>query len=864
MLRLRLLGSRELERTDQGDTNAVFAQPKRFALLAYMACRADHFHRRDTLLAVFWPELDTFAARRALRNALYQLRLALGLDVFVSRGDDELMVDRAKLWCDVPALGVALTDARYDEAVALYRGELLEGVHVSGVGEEFETWLVQERAQAHERVLRALENLCRQHEAAGELAAAAQDAMRATQLAPFDESWVRRAVVALHASGDRGGAFTLFDSFARRLGEEFDATPNTETVALVDRLRLGAEPIPLASVAATPPIAPTPLAPAPEPPIVPPSSPAAPHQRRRSRYAYISIAVVALLLLASGSYFFARGKTRPALRRRVIVTVFANRTGDTTLDPIADMMIDWVTRSLLTTRVVDVVDPRALYTRGRDSAGRPVDAVLLARHNGANIIIDGSYYRSGDSLLFTANLLDATGHVLRSVGPLSTSISTPAAGVEATRVRVMMSLASIIDPRLSVAWDAGRSPPAYEAYVPYLEGLNLFWLGQYARAESSFALSARRDTTFDAAAISLAMTAANNAECRVVDSLDAAMAARGRALSKVDYLSLRIAITRCHGQNDEMYRLATQRAKLISVTSPFQISAASAAMWANHPAAAAQLLERIDPTVDLDWMPDPNHGDYWNNLIHAYHLLGRHADELAAGRRLDRPDGLNGIQMRAEAFAGLGRPTEALQVMDSALTRPWEPDLSNGMAPNMDGRDEYRSSAAWVILWTMRELDVHGSIDAARTAAAHGAAWCDGRPPRDRNAPEVRFFKALFLEEAGAFDSAQAIMHALVAEDSSNIAFRGIMAGLAAEQGDTATALRLDDWLAHRTSDDDSWGPTYYRARVETLLGRQSDAVALVRTSLERGAWPMWIHLDPILNRLAPRSDYRALTAPRG
>jgi len=523
----------------------------------------------------------------------------------------------------------------------------------------------------------------------------------------------------------------------------------------------------------------------------------------------------------------------------VIVAVFANRTGDASLDPIADMMIDWVTRSLLAEHVVDVVDPRALYARGRDSAGNPVDAVLLARRNGANLIVNGSYYRAGDSLLFTANLLDATGHVLRSVGPLSTSISTPAAGVEATRVRVMMSLASVIDPRLSVAWDAGRSPPAYDAYVPYIEGLNQFWTGQYPRAESSFALSARRDSTFDAAAIALAMTAANNAEWR-------------------------IAITRCHGQNDEMYRLAAQRAQLISVTSPYQISAASAAMWANHPAAAAQLLERIDPTVDLDWMPDPNHGDYWNNLIHAYHLLGRHADELAAAQRLDRPDGLNGIQMRSQALAGLGRATDALRVMDSALTRPWEPDLSNGMAPNMDGRDEYRSSAAWVILWTTRELDVHGNMDAARTAAAHGAAWCDGRPSRDRNAPEIRFFKALFLEESGAFDTAQAIMRALVAEDSSNIAFRGIMAGLAVERGDTATALRLDDWLAHRISDDDSWGPTYYRARVATLLGRQADAVALVRTSLQRGAWPMWIHIDPVLHRLASRADYRAVTLPRG
>jgi DNA-binding SARP family transcriptional activator/TolB-like protein len=830
----------------------VFAQPKRFALLAYMACRADRFHRRDTLLAVFWPELDTFAARRALRNALYQLRLALGEDVFIARGDDELMVDRVKLWCDVPALSESLAAARYDEAVALYRGELLEGVHVRGVAEEFETWLLQERAQALERVLRALEHLCREHEAAGRLPAAAQAAIRATQLAPFDEAWVRRAVVALHASGDRGGAFSLFDSYTRKLADEFDATPDSETIALVNRLRLGAEPIPLAVASPRP-------APAPSSA----SSPAPAPERRTLRPLYAVLAA-ALLVAASTLYIFTRPRPQPAPRRRVIVAVFANRTGDASLDPIADMMIDWVTRSLLSEHAVDVVDPRALYARGRDSAGQPVDAVTLARRNGADITIDGSYYRSGDSLLFTANLLDARGKVLRSVGPLSTILSNPAAGVEATRARVMMSLASVIDPRLAVSWRAGRAPPAYEAYVPYMKGLDEFWSGQLARADSSFALAASRDSDFDAAAVALATTAANNAECRTVDSLDQAMSARRRALGKVDYLTLRVAVAHCHGRNDEMYRLDVQRARLVSATSPYQISAASAAMWANHPAAAADLLERIDPSVDLDWMPDPDHGDYWDNLVHAYHLAGRHSDELAAARRLDHPDDLNGMMLRAGALAGLGRGPEALQVMDSSLTRPWQPDLSNGMAPNMDGREEYRSSAAWVILWTMRELDVHGSTDAARTAAAHGAAWCDSRPPHDRSAPEIRFFKALFLEESGAFDSAQTIMRSLVAEDSANVAFRGIMAGLAAERGDTATALRLDAWLSRRTSDVDYWGPTYYRARVATLLGRPADAVALVRKSLELGAWPMWIHIDPILHRLTSRADYRALTLPRG
>ena len=155
-------------------------------------------------------------------------------------------------------------------------------------------------------------------------------------------------------------------------------------------------------------------------------------------------------------------------------------------------------------------------------------------------------------------------------------------------------------------------------------------------------------------------------------------------------------------------------------------------------------------------------------------------------------------------------------------------------------------------------------MGAARIAAAHGAAWCDRQPAHDRRAPEIRYFEALFLEESGAFDRAQTIMRSLVEEDSSSVDFRGIMAGLAAERGDTATALRLDAWLARRTADFDFWGPTYYRARVATILGHPDAAVALVRTSMERGAWPMWIHIDPILHRLTSRADYRAVTFPRG
>jgi len=87
MLRLRTFGSVELEDPDGRDLRPVLAQPKRLALLIYLAAsRPFAVHRRDELLALFWPELDDARARDALNQAMRFLRQVLGQDTFVRRG----------------------------------------------------------------------------------------------------------------------------------------------------------------------------------------------------------------------------------------------------------------------------------------------------------------------------------------------------------------------------------------------------------------------------------------------------------------------------------------------------------------------------------------------------------------------------------------------------------------------------------------------------------------------------------------------------------------------------------------------------------------------------------------------------------
>ena len=240
MIELTLLGLQAVRSSDGRELDSLPAQPKRFALLAYLAISGGGgYHRRDSLAAMFWPEMDQFAARRALRNTLYHLREALGDGVIIVRGNDAVSIDPALLTCDVTRLGDAVEAGRYEEAVDCYRGELLAGVHVPAAGEAFEEWLTVERKRVTALVRRAFLALSEREDAAGNMTAAAHWAQRACALAPDDEGLLRRTMSLLAEASDTGGSLRLYESYARHAAAEFEAKPSAETEALATRIRNG-------------------------------------------------------------------------------------------------------------------------------------------------------------------------------------------------------------------------------------------------------------------------------------------------------------------------------------------------------------------------------------------------------------------------------------------------------------------------------------------------------------------------------------------------------------------------------------------------------------------------------------------------
>ncbi len=256
MLRFRTLGELDLSADDGVELRSILTQPKRLALLAYLAIAARHgYLRRDTLLALFWPDLDEDHARGALNRAVYYLRRALGDGVIVSRGSEELGISQQNLWCDAVAFEEAAERGRFEDALDLYRGDLLEGFFVSGVP-EFERWLEAERARLRERAAGAARTLAENAEAACDSSLAVRWVRRAIDLSPYDEGLIRQLIGLLDQAGDRAAAVHAYEEFSARLKDALDVEPSAETEALVEAIRSGNGPQQSSELTHVPPQAP--------------------------------------------------------------------------------------------------------------------------------------------------------------------------------------------------------------------------------------------------------------------------------------------------------------------------------------------------------------------------------------------------------------------------------------------------------------------------------------------------------------------------------------------------------------------------------------------------------------------------------
>src|SRR4029077_14547953 len=235
--------------------------------------------------------------------------------------DEAIAFEPATVWCDVVAFEQACQAGQAAQALHLYRGAFLDGCFVSGSSAELERWIAAERTRLGQLAVRAAADVVERAAREGDLPTAVQAARHGVALDPDEESAIARLVALLDRSGDRAGALSAFETFRRRLQQEYDATPSPETDARIQAIRTRQTPFPAAAAAPRP--------------IATPPTLARRRSWRRMLWPLLAGAVATAIigwLVASGPH-----------RTSVAVLGLGNATRDTTLTYLADGLAQGVT-----------------------------------------------------------------------------------------------------------------------------------------------------------------------------------------------------------------------------------------------------------------------------------------------------------------------------------------------------------------------------------------------------------------------------------------------------------------------------------------------------------------------------------------
>jgi DNA-binding SARP family transcriptional activator len=849
IIEFRALGTAELKGPEGNDLLSVLARPKLLALLSYLAASAGRgFVRRDTLINLFWGEVDLDRARNSLRQSLHHLRRSLGEDVLVGRGDDEVGLAEAGFWCDVAAFEDALTEGRREEALELYRGDMLEGFFVAEAP-EFERWLEGRRAELRGNAAAASWELAEAAESAQDTTKAGGWARRALELSPLDEDLLQRVISLLDRVGDRSRAVLEYEAFTRRLQAELDLEPAPETKALIKAVRgrtvpNGRRPSEEVESAAPASSKASPVGATPAPSA---------GRRWGFRLGLLAGSAIVIGLGVIWTFYSIGGSEDTELdSRRVLITAFDNQTGDPDLDPVGRMAADWIMQGIQGTGLLEAVPPQATLHLVSGEAGEREHT--LAEQTGAGTIISGTVYLFEDSLQLQAHVSDVQNQkILVSVKSDRSSRGDPGPAVESLRQRVVGALAITHDRRIAVYANVALQPPTFEAYRAFTEGEELynraFAPGNGHLREASLRLLLRAfelDSTLRAAQLRAADAMSMLGDPAGADSVARIVAEHRDELSPFARAELDKLLASLAG--DRMRALEAARRQPHTPLDP-----ALAALWANRPRETVETLEnaewyaralRSGRYYGIEQM-------YWQLLAAGYHMLGEHERELKAARvgRDAYPDVLALLQSEVWALAALGRVEELYDRLDESLTLPPQEGVSPG----------------YIMTSAALELRAHGDPEEARATAERAIGWYRSLPSEAKATPAFRVDLAGAYYVVERWDQARAIFEELATAAPGDLNYQGFLGVLAARRGDTDEALRISEELNGMAEPYDHGREPYWQACIAAQLGDTERAIVLLREAYAQGLpFDLRLHMDPDLEPLHDSAPFQEFLAPKG
>jgi DNA-binding SARP family transcriptional activator/TolB-like protein len=851
---LRLLGSAEIRDAASKAVATPLHQPKRLGLLSYLAAaRPRGFHRRDKLVALFWPEASQAQARHSLSQVLHVLRSELGDGAIRTRGDSDVALDDALISCDVVAFERAVDDGAHEQALELYRGNLLDALFVRDAP-EFERWLDDERTWLREKAAGAAWALAHEHIRAGRLVDAERTAQRALLLVATDGSQVRRFIQALADAGDRAAALRFYEKFAQRLRSEYALEPDPATVAVSQTLS-GA---PADSEHAAGPPGEVDRT---EPPgrvtpgsRMPPPRPTLGRAAARAGKFRIGLAVAALVIAVT-SLVLLQGRAGDTLdRNRVLVVALTDNSGRDEVEALGSWAQDHIIQVLTESGFAEVVDPVTTLEVSEDApvpgmAGAPEDIIALARDAQAGTVVSGSYYAERDSVHVQVRITDANdGSVIGTAGPVIGPIATPRDLVATIGHEVTLALAPVLDRELG-AFEPAVKPGSYEAYLAYREGLRAWALGEdWLVAARHFERAVEADSTFArgrlwAAKIHTIVGGHNNGWTGVAkaESLLAPLVASPERLSRYERCQLQfVQALRPPRHIPSMYDATRCMVEVAPGSDNAKGELQLNALRVNRPREALALWRDIHPVKKRP--------GYWTIPMTAYHMLGDYERELDITRQgLERfPQHPLLMLGEVSALAALDRKDAARAGVESIRSLP------------------ARERPLWVLGWAIDELRVHGHREAAQEALSESIAWLSSQP---HDTEQSRVELAGLLYRAERWDEARSLYEELAEKYPENTWYLADIGRLAARTGDRDEALRISEDLRSPSHNLMEGYRTQARARIAAVLGDRQQAMTLLREAFDWGAqWNRWppLHSDMDFESLHDYPPFQEFLRPKG
>ncbi len=235
-VRVSLLGHPDLRRDGR---SVALATRNAVLLVARLALEGPQ--TRELLSSLLWPDAEEARGRTNLRRTLVYVRQGFGRDVEVVRATGSTLTLASGVATDLQLVRQALeaqsSPARLAEAVAVWRGELLEGVQADG--EEMDAWLAQQREHWSQRLALACERLAAARSRAGDGAGALDAVETWLERDPLAETAHRERIRIHLARGDGPAALEAYERCADLLQRELGIRPSPATREVAERAREG-------------------------------------------------------------------------------------------------------------------------------------------------------------------------------------------------------------------------------------------------------------------------------------------------------------------------------------------------------------------------------------------------------------------------------------------------------------------------------------------------------------------------------------------------------------------------------------------------------------------------------------------------